>query len=254
MKDFTFNMYDELCKTIASSKYETITFEEFFKTKNTLENFIILRHDVDKWPVNALKLAMIESKYNIKTTYFWRNVSHVFKPELIKQQVKLGHEIGYHYETLAQAKGDYEKALSIFQEWLERFRIITNINTICMHGSRFTKWDNRLLWEKFDFKEFDIIGEPYLSINYTDIKYLSDSGGSWLDKGQRTRDAIDDIDNVSVHSSKQIIELINGGKYNKLIILVHPDRWNNSGFIWYYEYVTKKIRNIIKQTYNFFKK
>lgn len=254
MRDFTYKIYDELCETIVSSKYEPITFNEYFENENLPDNFIILRHDVDKWPENAVELAKIENKHNIKSTYYWRNVSYVYKPELIKQQADLGHEIGYHYETLAQANGNYERALNIFMEWLAKLRAITKISTICMHGSRFTKWDNRHLWNKYDFKEFNIIGEPYLSIDYSGIKYISDSGGSWLNKGQRTRDTINDIDDELINSTEHLIELIKEGKYDKLVILAHPDRWNNNIFVWQYEYVTKKLRNIIKSVYNSLKR
>lgn len=250
MRDFTYKIYDELCAAIASSKYKTITFDEYFKGKNLPKDYIILRHDVDKWPENAVELAKIENKYGLKSTYYWRNVKHVYTPSMIKEQAGLGHEIGYHYETLAQANGDYEKALAIFIEWLEKLRQEAEVSTICMHGSRFTKWDNRHLWNKYDFKDYGITGEPYLSIDYSAIKYISDSGGSWLNKGQRTRDNINDIDNELVYSTPYLIDLIKKGKYDKMVILAHPDRWNDNYLVWQYEYVTKKLRNVIKSAYN----
>ena len=34
----------------------------------------------------------------------------------------LGHEIGYHYEVLSKANGDYEKAMKLFEQELSEFR------------------------------------------------------------------------------------------------------------------------------------
>jgi hypothetical protein len=60
----------------------------------------LLRHDVDRLPKNALKVAQLENRLGIQSVYFFRMVSHVFKPEIIKQIASLGHEIGYHYEDV----------------------------------------------------------------------------------------------------------------------------------------------------------
>jgi len=45
----------------------------------------------------------------------------------------LGHEIGYHYEVLSKANGDYETAVELFEQELSEFRKITDVKTICMH-------------------------------------------------------------------------------------------------------------------------
>ena len=45
------------------------------------------------------------------------------------------NEVGYHYEVLSKAKGDYEKAVELFEQELKEFRKIVDVKTICMHGS-----------------------------------------------------------------------------------------------------------------------
>ena len=75
-----------------------------------------MRHDVDRMPGNALKMAEVEHEFNIKSTYYFRVNNSVFKKEIIKKIASLGHEIGYHYECLDKAKGDLEKAIRIFQK------------------------------------------------------------------------------------------------------------------------------------------
>ena len=64
----------------------------------------------------------------------------------------MGHEIGYHYEDLAMAKGNYEKAILSFEQNLAKLRHIVPVETICMHGSPLSKFDNRKIWEKYDYR------------------------------------------------------------------------------------------------------
>jgi len=60
----------------------------------------------------------------------------------------------------------WEKAIENFRVNLEKFRKIYPVKKICMHGSPLSKYDNRLLWEKYDYRDFGIIGSP------CEIKYL----------------------------------------------------------------------------------
>ena len=43
-----------------------------------------------------------------------------------------------------------------------------------MHGSPLSRWDNRKLWEKYNYREAGIIGEPYFDVDYTDIFFGDD--------------------------------------------------------------------------------
>ena len=40
-----------------------------------------------------------------------------------------------------------------FKENLEKFRKVYLVKTICMHGSPLSKYDNRLIWEKYDYRD-----------------------------------------------------------------------------------------------------
>ncbi len=180
MRDYTVEKYRELCGAIKGN-YESLTFEEYLNNLNFKNNFIILRHDVDRMPGNALKTAESETEFNLKSTYYFRTNKAVFRKEIIEEIASLGHEIGYHYECMDKAKGDYEKAIRIFKNDLEKFREIYDVKTICMHGNPLTKYDNRDLWKKYDYREFGISGEAYLSLG-KDIAYFSDTGRNWGNK------------------------------------------------------------------------
>jgi tetratricopeptide (TPR) repeat protein len=169
--DFTLDKYEDLLRFLRDN-YEIYTVERYL-VERPAGDFVILRHDVDRSPKNALKMAELESKLGVKSTYYFR-YPYTFKPEIIKRIKELEHEVGYHYETLSQAKGDYEMALELFKQALEEFGKIAEVKTICMHGSPLSKYDNRDLWKKYDFREFGILGEAYLSINDPEIVYLTE--------------------------------------------------------------------------------
>ena len=248
-RDFTLDKYRDLCNTILASRYLPMTVEAHITKGIESDKFVILRHDVDKMPQNALDMAKIENELGIQSTYYFRTTKKVFKLDIIKQISDLGHEIGYHYETLVKANGDAKQAIDIFENELSTFRDICEIKTICMHGNSFSKWDNRDLWKSYDFRDYDIIGEAYLSINFEGILYLSDSGGSWDNSKIRIKDTVSSNSLKSLIRAKDtndIINILNSDAVGKLCILAHPDRWNNSLDKWLYEAISKQIRNVGK--------
>lgn len=233
MPDFTIEKYMELCNTIKGN-YETLTFSEYLKSMNSKNKFIILRHDIDRMPENALKIAEIEHKFNIKSTYYFRINKAVFKKEIIKKIASLGHEIGYHYECMDESKGDVDKAIKIFSENLNKFREIYNIETICMHGNPLTKYDNRDIWKRYDYKNFGILGEAYLSLG-KDVFYLSDTGRTWANK-YKIKDynynVKQTINSNEIKTTDDLINLIKSRKFDKICILTHPERWSKNLFEW----------------------
>lgn len=245
--DFTLTKYKELCETIINTEFAPLTVESYL-TEPTPNKFIVLRHDVDKMPENALKMAKIENEYDISATYYFRAVKKVFKPDIIKEIAGLGHEIGYHYEVLVKAKGDGKEAIEIFKRELSEFRDLCTIQTICMHGNSLSRWDNRDLWKVYDFRDFGIIGEAYLSIDFDKVIYISDSGGCWNNRRLRVKDRVvsNSTQSLKIKSTNDVIELIKSNAIEKMCILAHPDRWNNSFGSWLYEFVSKKIRNVGK--------
>jgi len=246
VRDFTFEKYIELCKTILEN-YTPVTVQSYLTLKS-FKKIVIMRHDVDRNPKYALKMAKFESKIGINSTYYFRMKKGIFEPEIIKQISNLGHEIGYHYEVLDKAKGDFEKAIKIFKEELEKFRKICDIKTICMHGNPLSRWLNRDIWKKYDFNDFGIIGEPYLSIDYKSVFYFSDTGRTW-DSKYSVKDVLNSKLKQSVRNVKStddLIRVIKEGKLNEVCILTHPERWSDNFSNWLKELLLQKIKNFGK--------
>jgi len=243
--DFTLHVFEKLLKTFIDKGYQFQTFHNFFISP--LSKVVVLRHDVDCRPQNALLLAHLEYNLGIKSTYYFRIVKQSFNESIIKKIYNLGHEIGYHYEDLALAKGDFNKAYELFCNHLEILRNIVPINTICMHGSPISRWDNRLLWKKYDYKKLNIIGEPYLDIDYTKVMYLTDTGRCWNSNNINIRDKVNSSFNYNFKTTNDIIVFLQ--QYNfpdKIIINTHPQRWSNNYLFLTKDYFLQQLKNFIK--------
>jgi hypothetical protein len=182
----------------------------------------ILRHDVDRKPENAMRMAELEHSLGICSTYYFR-YPHTFRPEIIKPVLALGHEVGYHYEVLAKAKGDYASAITLFSQELDAFKAICDVRTICMHGSPLSPYDNRDLWKKYDFRDFEVEGEAYLSMAERGLRYLTDTGRCWSGK-HSLRDAMPGTQSVPIETTDELIAWIMSAEEN-LYVTVHPERW-----------------------------
>jgi len=237
--DFMLEKYRNLCRVTRNFRYNVLTVKTYLNRQNPPDRFLILRHDVDRKPNRAVKMAKLEQEFGINSTYYFRFNRKVFQPDLIKEIASMGHEIGYHYETLDKTKGDYEKAIQIFEHELAEFRKITEVNTICMHGNPLTKWVNRDLWTKYDFRDFGLVGEAYLSFSSDNIVYLSDTGRTW-DTEHKIKDYLHSATSVDnkeckspvATSTNDIMKLFNNGQLNYAYLLVHPERWSNNLIGW----------------------
>ena len=66
----TFRKYEKLLKQIKKLNYEFICASQFKLYSDKEKVFILNKHDIERSTQNALKVAQIESKLQIKSTYF----------------------------------------------------------------------------------------------------------------------------------------------------------------------------------------
>jgi len=245
MMDFILLVYKELINVLDSHGY---SFQPFgFFLENPASNVVILRHDVDKLPVNALKMAMLEHDLGVKASYFFRAVSESFDEGIIRQIGTLGHEVGYHYEDLSLAGGDPQKAIRHFEVQLTRFRRIYPVKTICMHGSPLSRHDNRDLWKHYDYRDWGIIGEPYFDVNFKEVFYITDTGRKWNNESVSVRDRVASGFDIRIKNTFHLIALAEQCVLpDQMMITVHPQRWNEFGVRWIKELVGQNIMNVAK--------
>lgn len=300
--DFTLETYQELLKTLLNT-YKFYTFQEFLTSKKeelfsstnhqshitdhslriTPNSIIILRHDVDRLPQNALQTAKIEYELGIKGTYYFRIVPKSYNLKMMQQISEFGHEIGYHYEDVdlvvkskeLRVKSNEESktrhsslvtnhsspiprppspiprpiidtAYESFCRNLEMLRKNFDIKTICMHGSPRSKYDNRIIWEKYDYRELGIIGEPYFDIDFNEFAYFTDTGRRWNGDKVSIRDKVNSKYNFNFKTTCQIIENID--KFpDKILFTIHPQRWHDRPWPWLKELLWQNVKNLVKR-------
>lgn len=245
MKDFTLFIYQALLTALQDQNYQFQTFAEFLQ--NPAERVILLRHDVDDRKTHSLEFARIQHARGITGTYYFRVVPQSFDPSVIRQIQALGHEIGYHYEDMDFAAGNPHEAVRSFENNLKKLRALVPINTICMHGSPRSKFDNKDVWKHYDYKKYDILGEPYFDINFQEVFYLTDTGRRWDGDKVSVRDKVEHPLGPTFHSTFQIIEAIQQGNFPaKVMFTFHPQRWTNKKALWIQEKYSQSIKNIVK--------
>ncbi len=252
MRDFSLKMLKELLWSFKKTDYNIYPFKEYWKQKieiDRLERVCLLRHDVDRCPRMALNVAKMEKALGIQGTFFFRIKSMVFNPDIIKAIASLGHEIGYHYETLADSHGNFEQSFQLFSGNLERLRQLAEVVSAAMHSRPFSKWDNRLFWNKYSLEQFDLLGETYLSVDHRRYVYLADSGRNWNGNRNVVWDKVNGTNPPEIRDgTKGLIKLIKAGKLKNIHLLIHPNRWPNSLAIESFSFLFDKSINLVKST------
>jgi len=249
--DFTIKIYEQLIKSLIKQGYTFQTFTEYLNSN--LNKVVLLRHDVDLLPQNSLRFAKIQSELSINGTYYFRAVPESWDEDIIKEIADLGHEVGYHYENMDTCNGDIDKAWDDFRCHLDKLRELVEVKTICMHGSPRSKFDNKEIWNKYDYRSLQITGEPYYDVNFDEVLYLTDTGRRWDGWKTSVRDKVSQQINwikqdLVYHSTDDIISALNNNQLpNKIMFTMHPQRWSKGGIPWIKELLLQTIKNEIKK-------
>ena len=249
--DFTIKTYTNLINSLLQQGYKFQTFEEFLSSD--LKKVILLRHDVDLLPYNSLRFAEIQAKLGIRGTYYFRAVPESWDESIIKKIEALGHEVGYHYENMDTCNGNLDKAWDDFRYQLDKLRELVDVKTICMHGSPRSKFDNKEIWNKYDYRSLQITGEPYYDVNFDEVFYLTDTGRRWDGWKTSVRDKVLQQkkwirQGLVYHSTDDIITALNNSQLpNKIMFTMHPQRWTEGWLPWIKEFVLQNLKNQAKK-------
>ena len=217
---------------------------------------VMLRHDVDLKPENSLATARIENELGWKAVYYFRAVPESWNEDIIRQIVDLGHEIGYHYESLTTCNGDIDAAWEDFKSNLARLSEVVGkpVTSICMHGSPRSPWDSKDLWKKYDYRTLGVTFEPYLDTDFSKTFYLTDTGRRWDGFKVSVRDRIPEHqdhwvkEGLVFHGTDDVIKAVGQGRLPKmLMITTHPQRWNEQLGSWITEFVLQNLKNLVKR-------
>jgi hypothetical protein len=134
---------------------------------------VILRHDIDFCVDAALKIAAIERKLGVSSTFFFMLNSpfyNIFSKRVYEQMVDIvlmGHTIAFHIDRVfCEMPSFAKKTHSLFCQWLE----FANKNIVSIHRPGCINPDNEI--PEGCVSAYDI--------KYTQgMKYFSDSGCRW---------------------------------------------------------------------------
>lgn len=245
MRDFTIKSYKNYLSILKSKEFNFLRFDEYMSSeKPNFENICLVRHDVDRKPEFALRMAKVEEEMGIKSTYYFRAKKCSFNVDIIKEIEGLGHEIGLHYESLSDTNGNIELALKDFEENLKEFRTVANIKTCSMHGRPLKPFDNRDIWKsesnhKYLKEELNMLGEVYLDIDYTNIAYINDTGRNWTQGKANRRDVVKSNVEVSFNTQKELINYLQDTPHEIICFQIHPERWTNTNT----EYASQSVKD-----------
>ena len=236
--DFSLIQYDALIEALKSYDFKTL----------------ILRHDVDLLPGNSLRTARLEAEKEMYGIYYFRAVPESWDERIIREISALGHEVGYHYESLTTCDGDVDNAYTDFCKNLDALRKLVPVRSICMHGSPRSPYDSKDIWKKYDYKALGIENEPYLDTDFSKVFYLTDTGRRWDGYKVSVRDKIPQYQDewtakgLTFHSTEDVIDGLRQGIIPKdLMVTVHPQRWNPFGYAWCKELMLQNAKNIVKR-------
>ena len=149
---------------------------------------------------------------------------------------------------MAETNGDYAKAIKDFEKNLAELNKLYPIKNIAMHGRPTSKWDSRLLWDKYDYRKYGILSEPYFNINFNKVFYTTDAGRAWDNEAINLRDKVDSKFNFSFRHTKDIIKSLKENRLpNKIMINIHPEHWAKNNLSWYKIFMIRKIKNFVKK-------
>jgi hypothetical protein len=191
--------------------------------------YCVMRHDVDRVPARAVRMAKLEQEHGIRSTYYFRCTRNDrFPNSTIEEIAGCGHEVGLHYETLSRCKGDVGNAVEAFKRELAAFRAIAPCTTVSMHGAPLSRFNNQDLVAYLDFDALGLKGDAVAHVQQR-LKpvYITDTGGAWNAGGSRNlRDVAGDTtaDVPDLSRPDAALPFLTGIE-RLLYLSCHPERW-----------------------------
>jgi hypothetical protein len=188
---------------------------------------MILRHDVDQYPVSALRMAAIEARFGLRSTWYfrWRTAS----PYVVSAIREAGHEVGLHYESLsrellrrglsaADAPALVAHSRALLREELAEFAARHGpVRSTCPHGdTRIPGVHNGVLLRGEALAEYGLRWEANAAVGHTGLDvWLTDRSSA---EG-RWKDSMDPLDLVLDRRSP-------------ILMVLHPNNWVSGAALW----------------------
>lgn len=195
--EFTYDAYKKLLVLLREQGYAFRNYHNY----EDASRCVILRHDIDICLTQAVKLAEIDAKEGVSSTWFVLLRTDLYNAasrdglEKLRRIQSLGHEIGLHFDEAAYIPT--LKPDEVIQNVIKECGILaalleTPVSCVSMHRPSRTALE----------ANYQIPGvvNSYGKTFFHDFKYLSDSRRRWREP---------------------VEEIIRSGEYDRLHILTH---------------------------------
>jgi hypothetical protein len=94
--------YERFLRSAIENGYRIVSLEDWVAggRQEPGEPVLILRHDVDQHPRSALRMAAIETKLGVRSSWYFRwRTAH---PAVVRSLKEDGFQVGLHYETMTR--------------------------------------------------------------------------------------------------------------------------------------------------------
>ena len=223
---FWLDDYLEMLTAVRGAGRQPQTVADFLRSPNPTA--AILRHDVDRRPAQALRMAEAEARMGIHSTYFFRcDAAGRFPITACRRVADVGHEVGYHYEDLARRAGDRAEARADFREHLAALRAIVPCCTVSMHGSPLSRRDNGQLLEPSDLRDCKLLGDATASVQPHAPIYFTDAGGAWNNPRVNLRDRVGEMPaDINPLDWPALRACLAAHPDRPVYFNLHPERWS----------------------------
>jgi hypothetical protein len=180
--DFTLAAFEAFCQHAAP----VFTLADYLaQSAPPVPPFVILRVDVDYREDHAVDLARIAAQHHARGSFYFRCHQGGFALEAIRRIAALGHEVGYHFETLDLCRGNFDAASDLFLQHIDQLRHAgVGVRTVAAHGAPpaaatyranldLLRRDPNLL------NRAHLSGETTLSVDFDRVIYVSDARWRW---------------------------------------------------------------------------
>jgi hypothetical protein len=139
------------------------------------------------------------------------------------------------------------KARLLFENNLAKIRSLAPVASVCMHGRSLSPHNNLDFWNEHSLEEFDLVAEPYLSIDYSEMYYFSDTSRCWDNSRYNLRDHVASKGSAGVATTDDLTDFLRTAKHPvKGALLTHSNFWVADGFSWWSNRVLFWVLNRIK--------
>lgn len=193
---FTLQHYREILEIAKKNGYAFLGFHSPCSSRG--QRVIYLRHDIDICLEEAVEMARTEAEVGVSATYFVLTNSPVYNVfaedsrKLVRYIQQLGHWVGLHIDPVLFSADDLvqfeERIVNLIKFYREYLDIVPVVS--------FHRPSNMVLGR--DFRAFVSTYSPRF---FTDIKYVSDSRGTWREECpcQRLNDRAHEAMQVLIH-------------------------------------------------------